>query len=160
MSRAHVDHREVSRFAEEKVNLPKDRADEYRAQAGRVRDKLEAYISDHPDFALKRIMLVDVITLATRITNGVIDLKDGKCVRLQQGDMQAATTFGDDPAAMARRWLDAGARLVVQALAAHRAARSRRRVQGIAARRWRRTTCATGSRPISRCCASRASSWR
>jgi phosphoribosylformimino-5-aminoimidazole carboxamide ribotide isomerase len=39
-----------------------------------------------------------------------IDLKDGKCVRLQQGDMQAATTFGEDPAAMARRWLDAGAR--------------------------------------------------
>ena len=39
-----------------------------------------------------------------------IDLKDGKCVRLQQGDMQVVTTFGDDPAAMAQRWLDAGAR--------------------------------------------------
>jgi phosphoribosylformimino-5-aminoimidazole carboxamide ribotide isomerase len=39
-----------------------------------------------------------------------IDLKDGKCVRLQQGDMKVSTTFGDDPAAMARRWLDAGAR--------------------------------------------------
>lgn len=39
-----------------------------------------------------------------------IDLKDGKCVRLQQGDMAVSTTFGDDPAAMARRWLDAGAR--------------------------------------------------
>ena len=39
-----------------------------------------------------------------------IDLKDGQCVRLQQGDMQASTTFGDDPAAMAQRWLDAGAR--------------------------------------------------
>jgi phosphoribosylformimino-5-aminoimidazole carboxamide ribotide isomerase len=39
-----------------------------------------------------------------------IDLKDGHCVRLQQGDMLAATTFGEDPAAMARRWLDAGAR--------------------------------------------------
>ena len=39
-----------------------------------------------------------------------IDLKDGKCVRLQQGDMKAVTTFGEDPAAMARRWLDAGAR--------------------------------------------------
>jgi phosphoribosylformimino-5-aminoimidazole carboxamide ribotide isomerase len=39
-----------------------------------------------------------------------IDLKDGKCVRLQQGDMKAVTTFGDDPAAMAQRWLDAGAR--------------------------------------------------
>ncbi|MFN7548953.1 MAG: 1-(5-phosphoribosyl)-5-[(5-phosphoribosylamino)methylideneamino]imidazole-4-carboxamide isomerase [Pseudomonadota bacterium] len=39
-----------------------------------------------------------------------IDLKDGKCVRLQQGDMNAVTTFGDDPAAMARRWVEAGAR--------------------------------------------------
>ena len=39
-----------------------------------------------------------------------IDLKDGKCVRLKQGDMNDATTFGEDPAAMARRWLDAGAR--------------------------------------------------
>ncbi len=39
-----------------------------------------------------------------------IDLKDGKCVRLEQGDMKASTVFGDDPAAMARRWLDAGAR--------------------------------------------------
>ena len=39
-----------------------------------------------------------------------IDLKDGKCVRLRQGDMKAVTTFGEDPAAMARRWLDAGAR--------------------------------------------------
>ena len=39
-----------------------------------------------------------------------IDLKDGKCVRLQQGDMSVSTTFGDNPSAMARRWLDAGAR--------------------------------------------------
>ena len=39
-----------------------------------------------------------------------IDLKDGKCVRLQQGEMSVSTTFGDNPSAMARRWLDAGAR--------------------------------------------------
>jgi phosphoribosylformimino-5-aminoimidazole carboxamide ribotide isomerase len=39
-----------------------------------------------------------------------IDLKDGHCVRLEQGDMSVSTSFGDDPAAMARRWLDAGAR--------------------------------------------------
>ncbi len=39
-----------------------------------------------------------------------IDLKDGHCVRLEQGDMSMATSFGDDPAAMAQRWLDAGAR--------------------------------------------------
>ncbi len=39
-----------------------------------------------------------------------IDLKDGHCVRLKQGDMADATTFGEDPARMARRWVDAGAR--------------------------------------------------
>jgi phosphoribosylformimino-5-aminoimidazole carboxamide ribotide isomerase len=39
-----------------------------------------------------------------------IDLKDGKCVRLKQGDMSEATVFSDDPVATARRWLDLGAR--------------------------------------------------
>jgi phosphoribosylformimino-5-aminoimidazole carboxamide ribotide isomerase len=38
-----------------------------------------------------------------------IDLKDGHCVRLQQGDMQAATVFSEDPAAMARHWRAQGA---------------------------------------------------
>ncbi|MBS1136424.1 MAG: hisA [Proteobacteria bacterium] len=39
-----------------------------------------------------------------------IDLKDGHCVRLKQGDMDAVTVFSEDPAAMARYWLDQGAR--------------------------------------------------
>ena len=39
-----------------------------------------------------------------------IDLKDGKCVRLRQGRMEDSTVFSDDPVAMARRWVDAGAR--------------------------------------------------
>jgi len=39
-----------------------------------------------------------------------IDLKDGHCVRLRQGAMNDSTTFGENPAAMARRWVDAGAR--------------------------------------------------
>ncbi len=39
-----------------------------------------------------------------------IDLKDGHCVRLKQGDMNDSTTFSEDPAQMARRWVDAGAR--------------------------------------------------
>ena len=39
-----------------------------------------------------------------------IDLKDGLCVRLKQGDMDQSTTFGEDPAAMARSWVDKGAR--------------------------------------------------
>ncbi|HEY8048753.1 MAG TPA: 1-(5-phosphoribosyl)-5-[(5-phosphoribosylamino)methylideneamino]imidazole-4-carboxamide isomerase [Ramlibacter sp.] len=39
-----------------------------------------------------------------------IDLKDGHCVRLKQGDMSQATTFSEDPTAMARHWVDKGAR--------------------------------------------------
>ncbi len=39
-----------------------------------------------------------------------IDLKDGHCVRLKQGEMDEATVFSEDPAAMARHWLELGAR--------------------------------------------------
>ena len=38
-----------------------------------------------------------------------IDLKDGRCVRLKQGDMNDATVFSEDPAGMATHWLDQGA---------------------------------------------------
>jgi len=38
-----------------------------------------------------------------------IDLRDGKCVRLKQGDYAQETVFGADPAAMAKRWVDEGA---------------------------------------------------
>ena len=39
-----------------------------------------------------------------------IDLKDGHCVRLKQGEMDDATVFSEDPAAMARHWIEQGAR--------------------------------------------------
>jgi len=39
-----------------------------------------------------------------------IDLRGGKCVRLKQGDYRRETVFGDDPAAMARRWVGEGAK--------------------------------------------------
>jgi len=39
-----------------------------------------------------------------------IDLKDGRCVRLKQGDMKAVTVFSDDPAGVADHWLAQGAR--------------------------------------------------
>jgi len=38
-----------------------------------------------------------------------IDLRQGKVVRLQQGDLRRQTVYGDDPAATARRWLESGA---------------------------------------------------
>ncbi len=39
-----------------------------------------------------------------------IDLKDGRCVRLRQGDLDDATVFSEEPAVMATHWLDLGAR--------------------------------------------------
>ena len=39
-----------------------------------------------------------------------IDLKDGHCVRLKQGAMDDATVFSEDPGAMARHWINQGAR--------------------------------------------------
>ena len=41
-----------------------------------------------------------------------IDIKNGKCVRLFQGRMDTETVFSDDPAAMAKRWVDEGAQLI------------------------------------------------
>jgi len=39
-----------------------------------------------------------------------IDLKEGQCVRLRQGDMNESTVFSDDPVATAGKWVEAGAR--------------------------------------------------
>ncbi|MBA4255565.1 MAG: 1-(5-phosphoribosyl)-5-((5-phosphoribosylamino)methylideneamino)imidazole-4-carboxamide isomerase [Polaromonas sp.] len=41
-----------------------------------------------------------------------IDMKDGQCVRLVQGDMNQTTVFGEDPALVARSWVDKGARRI------------------------------------------------
>ncbi|MEW5248686.1 1-(5-phosphoribosyl)-5-[(5-phosphoribosylamino)methylideneamino]imidazole-4-carboxamide isomerase [Microbulbifer sp. 2201CG32-9] len=39
-----------------------------------------------------------------------IDLKNGQCVRLRQGEMEEATVFSDDPLGTARHWVEQGAR--------------------------------------------------
>lgn len=41
-----------------------------------------------------------------------IDVKDGRCVRLRQGDMRQETVYSDAPAAMAAHWEGQGARLL------------------------------------------------
>src|SRR6476646_7138691 len=38
-----------------------------------------------------------------------IDIRGGRCVQLVQGDYGRETVFGDDPVAMARRWVEQGA---------------------------------------------------
>ncbi len=41
-----------------------------------------------------------------------IDIRGGRCVRLLQGDYRAETVFSEDPAGVARRWEEAGARRI------------------------------------------------
>jgi phosphoribosylformimino-5-aminoimidazole carboxamide ribotide isomerase len=41
-----------------------------------------------------------------------IDLKDGRCVRLRQGDMGAETVYSEDVPAVARTWQEGGASLI------------------------------------------------
>lgn len=67
MSRLHVDHSDIAEFAKEKVNLPKDKADEYREQVSRLTDKLERYIDEHDDFTLRRMMLSGSLAKGTSL---------------------------------------------------------------------------------------------
>src|ERR1700740_1279937 len=67
MARQHVGHSDIVKFAQEKVNLPKDKADEHRAQARRLREKLEGYLQEHPDFTLKKMMLSGSLAKGTAL---------------------------------------------------------------------------------------------
>jgi hypothetical protein len=67
MSRLHVDHAEIVQFAKDKVNLPADKANEYRAQVRRLREKLESYVGEHPDFTLCKILLSGSLAKSTAL---------------------------------------------------------------------------------------------
>jgi Second Messenger Oligonucleotide or Dinucleotide Synthetase domain len=67
MSRDHVSHSDIVRFADARVNLKREDAAELRAQANRLRDKLQAYVAEHPDFALKRMLLSGSLAKGTAL---------------------------------------------------------------------------------------------
>jgi hypothetical protein len=67
MSRSHVDHADIVRFASERVNLPKEQADEYRAQVRRLRERLETYLAEHPDFSLRKMLLSGSLAKGTAL---------------------------------------------------------------------------------------------
>ncbi|WP_417519725.1 CBASS oligonucleotide cyclase [Minwuia sp.] len=67
MDRDHVGHREIEQFATDRVNLPKEKANEYRAQARRLREKLEGYLDEHPDFTLRKMLLSGSLAKGTAL---------------------------------------------------------------------------------------------
>lgn len=52
----HVTHNDIAAFAAERINLSRDDASDYRAQVGRLRDKLTTYIGAHPGFDLVKML--------------------------------------------------------------------------------------------------------
>ena len=67
MTREHVGHREIAQFAQERVNLPRDKAQTYRAQAHRLRERLESFLKENPDFELCKILLSGSLAKGTAL---------------------------------------------------------------------------------------------
>ena len=67
MARTHVDHGDIAHFAQDRVNLPKEKAKEYRAQARRLRERLENYLKEHPDFTLRKMLLSGSLAKGTAL---------------------------------------------------------------------------------------------
>lgn len=67
MARQHVDHGDIVKFAQDRVNLPRDKAKVYRAQARRLREKLDGYLSENPDFDLKKTLLSGSLAKGTAL---------------------------------------------------------------------------------------------
>src|SRR5436305_5976816 len=54
---AQIGHADIAAFADDCVNLKRADAKEYREQVGRLRDKLDKYAADHPDYGLIKTLL-------------------------------------------------------------------------------------------------------
>ena len=67
MARHHVDHGDIAQFAQDRVNLSREKANEYRAQARRLREKLEGYLQEHPEFSLRKMRLFGSLAKGTAL---------------------------------------------------------------------------------------------
>lgn len=67
MTRAHVSHSDISKWAANRVNLPKETASKFREQAKGVRERLERYLSENKDFTLKKILLSGSLAKGTAL---------------------------------------------------------------------------------------------
>ena len=67
MARTHVDHGDIAGFAQDRLNLPRERANEHRAQARRLREKLDGYLNEHPGFTLRKMLLSGSLAKGTAL---------------------------------------------------------------------------------------------
>lgn len=69
MGRQHVDHGDIMQFAQDSVNLHKDKERIYRQQASQLREKVDAYMSESPDFALKKVLISGSLAKGTALSS-------------------------------------------------------------------------------------------
>lgn len=64
---AEITQRDIVQFADEKVNLKRDRAQQYRDQVSNLRDHLDRYIQEHPDIGLEKMLLSGSLAKGTAL---------------------------------------------------------------------------------------------
>jgi tRNA nucleotidyltransferase (CCA-adding enzyme) len=67
MTASHITHAEIASFAADSVNLKREDAEEYRAQVNRLREKLDRYAADHPDYGLIKTLLSGSLAKGTAL---------------------------------------------------------------------------------------------
>jgi hypothetical protein len=66
-SAPQITHADIAAFADETVNLKREDAKEYREQVRRLREKLDKYASDHPDYGLIKTLLSGSLAKGTAL---------------------------------------------------------------------------------------------
>jgi tRNA nucleotidyltransferase (CCA-adding enzyme) len=67
MTKEHVSQSDIAQFADDRVNLPREYASTYREQVGRLRDRLDTYLTENPDFELVKMLLSGSLAKGTAL---------------------------------------------------------------------------------------------
>ena len=67
MSTIHIGHSDIVRFADEKVNLKREDAKDFRDQVNRLRERLEQYLQENSSFALRKMLLSGSLAKGTAL---------------------------------------------------------------------------------------------
>jgi tRNA nucleotidyltransferase (CCA-adding enzyme) len=67
LSTPQITHADIADFAADSVNLKREDAEEYREQVRRLREKLDKYAADHPDYGLIKTLLSGSLAKGTAL---------------------------------------------------------------------------------------------
>src|SRR5438309_10336880 len=67
LSAPQITHADIADFAAECVNLSREDAEEFREQVRRLREKLDKYASEHPDYGLIKTLLSGSLAKGTAL---------------------------------------------------------------------------------------------